>query len=137
MNISGIQPYSGSYDYNSIKKVEPLSYPVQAISGIDAHVGSNTTEQQDQSISLDDAAKSQSFTASDYASQYQSNAVYDMKGADSDIHSLDMTQAITDMQKDQVLQQYQFFIGESQAQKSTASTGVTSMSSRAVENFSL
>ena len=137
MNISGIQPYSGSYDYNSIKKVEPLSYPVQAISGIDAHVGDNTQEQQDQSISSGDTAKSQSFTAADYASQYQSNTVYDMKGADSDIQSLDMTQAITDMQKDQVLQQYQFFIGESQAQSSTALSGLNSMSSRAVENFSL
>lgn len=137
MNISGIQPYSGLYDYNSIKKAEPLSYPVRAISGIDAYAGNSTQEQQEQSMSSGDTAKSQSFTSADYASQYQSNTVYDKKGAESDIHSLDMTQAITDMQKDQVLQQYQFFIGESQAQRSTASSGSDSISTRAIENFSL
>lgn len=34
-------------------------------------------------------------------------------GKDSDIHSLDMEQAISDMKKDQVLQQYQYFVGSS------------------------
>lgn len=137
MNISGIQPYSGSYDYNSIKKVEPISYPVQAIQKIDPYVGDSTQEQLKPSVSPGDSEKNQSFTSADYASQYQSNAVYDGKGTDSDIHNLDMTRAISDMQKDQVLQQYQFFIGESQAQRSTVSSGLDSMSSRAVENFSL
>jgi hypothetical protein len=137
MNISGIQPYSGSYDYNSIKKAEPLSYPVQAITKVDATAGNSTHEQPKLSVSSEEAEKSQRFTAADYASQYQSDATYDGKGADSDIHSLDMTRAISDMQKDQVLQQYQFFIGESQAQGSTVSSGSDNMSSRALENFSL
>lgn len=35
-------------------------------------------------------------------------------GQDSDIRSLDMEQAISDMKKDQVLQQYQYFVGRSQ-----------------------
>ncbi len=34
-------------------------------------------------------------------------------GKDSDIHSLDVERAITDMQKDKVLQQYQYFVGDS------------------------
>ena len=32
-------------------------------------------------------------------------------GQDSDIHSLDVARAISDMQKDQMLQQYQYFVG--------------------------
>ncbi len=32
-------------------------------------------------------------------------------GQDSDIHSLDVERAISDMQKDQMLQQYQYFVG--------------------------
>ena len=32
-------------------------------------------------------------------------------GQDSDIRSLDMEKAITDMKRDQVLQQYQYFVG--------------------------
>lgn len=35
-------------------------------------------------------------------------------GKDSDIHSLDVEQAISSMKKDQVLQQYQYFVGRSQ-----------------------
>ena len=52
-----------------------------------------------------------------------------MKGADSDINSLDVDRAISDMQRDQVLQQYQFFVGERQAQ--------TGAMTRPVEDFSL
>lgn len=32
-------------------------------------------------------------------------------GQDSDIHSLDVERAISDMQKDRMLQQYQYFVG--------------------------
>lgn len=34
-------------------------------------------------------------------------------GKDSDIYSLDVEKAIDDMKKDQVLQQYQYFVGSS------------------------
>lgn len=36
---------------------------------------------------------------------------FDYIGQDSDIRSLDMVKAISDMKKDQVLQQYQYFVG--------------------------
>lgn len=36
---------------------------------------------------------------------------YSYLGSDSDIAALDMQKAISDMQKDQVLQQYQYFVG--------------------------
>lgn len=38
---------------------------------------------------------------------------FEMKGKDSDINSLDIDKAVSDMQKDQVLMQYQYFVGES------------------------
>lgn len=37
-----------------------------------------------------------------------------MKGQDSDINSLDIQKAVSDMQKDQALMQYQYFVGDSQ-----------------------
>lgn len=37
---------------------------------------------------------------------------FDMKGRDSDIGSLDMEKAVSDMQKDQALMQYQYFVGD-------------------------
>lgn len=38
---------------------------------------------------------------------------FDYIGQDKDIRSLDMERAISDMKKDQVLQQYQYFVGSS------------------------
>lgn len=42
---------------------------------------------------------------------YDSNASYELKGADSDISTLDVTKAVSDLDKDKVLQQYQRFVG--------------------------
>ena len=53
-----------------------------------------------------------------------------MKGIASDIASLDVEKAVSDMKKDQVLQQYQFFVGERMSQ-----TGLLYI--RPNENFSL
>ena len=68
--------------------------------------------------------------ATEYAKQYQPDAEYDLKGIASDITSLDVEKAISDMKKDQVLQQYQFFVGERMSQ-----TGLLYI--RPNENFSL
>ena len=53
----------------------------------------------------------QSFTSLDYANTYDSNASYELKGADSDISTLDVAKAVSDLDKDKVLQQYQRFVG--------------------------
>lgn len=43
----------------------------------------------------------------------ESSASFDMKGKDSDIASLDMEKAISDMKRDESLMQYQYFVGDS------------------------
>lgn len=43
----------------------------------------------------------------------ESSASFEMKGRDSDIESLDIEKAVSDMQKDQALMQYQYFVGDS------------------------
>ena len=45
-------------------------------------------------------------------------------GKDSDIRSLDMERAISDMKKDQVLQQYQYFVGRSQNLLTQSADGI-------------
>ena len=37
---------------------------------------------------------------------------FEMKGRESDIEALDMEKAVSDMQKDEALQQYQYFVGD-------------------------
>lgn len=43
----------------------------------------------------------------------ESSASFEMKGRESDIAQLDMEKAVSDMQKDKALMQYQYFVGDS------------------------
>lgn len=45
-----------------------------------------------------------------YAVGITQKAEYPLVGADSDIESLDIAKAISDMQKDSILQEYQYFV---------------------------
>lgn len=47
----------------------------------------------------------------DMSLSFNFNEDYAYLGKDSDIENLDMQKAISDMKKDQVLQQYQYFVG--------------------------
>lgn len=128
MNISGIRPYGGVYGYNSIQAEDVL--PAGAAS-----------PEQSGTVDVEQAAQErdygkQTFGAADLARQYQPEASYELKGADSDIRSLDVERALSDLQKDQVLQQYQFFVGT--AREQNGGMGMTVMGGqniRAMENF--
>ena len=69
--------------------------------------------------------------------EYQPDETYELKGADSDLAGLDMQKAISDMEKDQVLQQYQYFVGtqDTGVKKIPLDTGISAL--RSGENFSL
>ena len=96
MNISGIRTGAGFYDYNSIKINEVRSQQIQE---------ARESEQIP-------AAQKEDYGVADFNSKYQPDASYDLKGVDSDISKLDVEKALYDIKKDQVLQQYQFFVGD-------------------------
>lgn len=111
MTISGIRPYAGFYEYNSIKANELRAEQIaatQKASSVEAEEVSTET----QSAAIQTPAPEQNFTAFDYAQNYRSDETYELKGKDCDLASLDMQKAISDLDKDQVLQQYQFFVGD-------------------------
>lgn len=111
MTISGIRPYAGFYEYNSIKANELRAEQIaatQKASSVEAEEVSTET----QSAAVQTPAPEQNFTAFDYAQNYRSDETHELKGRDSDLASLDMQKAISDLDKDQVLQQYQFFVGD-------------------------
>jgi len=131
MNISGIRPTIGFYDYNDIraKQVERLAEvatPVEPVAKV--------TEQkaEDVEASIQAARARQTFGAYDYAKQYDSRETYSLKGADSDLMSLDVTKAVDDMHKDSAIQQYQYFVGNKDSQ-----TAEVTASIRGAENFTL
>lgn len=128
MNISGIRPSVGFYDYQSISD-ENIRVAQE-----NGSVAENTTPAQAEVSNAQtdvDVAKQQTFGAYDYARQYNPDAVYEMKGADSDIRSLDVEKAVSDMQKDAVLHQYQYFVGQD------LNAAAVAPSIRGAEDFSL
>lgn len=135
MNISGIRPNAGFYDYNSIQNIrnEVEDTPV-----VRTAADTDASRQQQKDTLETPVRKGQNFGAADYAAQYQPDRTYEMKGAESDIHSLDVERALSDMQKDQVLQQYQFFVGENIEQSGIQQITATDATKvRNVENFNL
>lgn len=109
MNISGIRPTQGFYDYNSIKVNELRSQQIaEAMQG---------QEQQtiNQVATVDTVTArpvEQNYTSFHFAQEYRPNETYDLVGADSDINSLDIQKAVSDLEKDKVLRQYQFFVND-------------------------
>lgn len=113
MNISGIRPQAGFYDFNSIKfRPEITSDEVEdAINGVNSLTIS--VEKADKASDEEVMSENhQGFGAYDFAAQYKPGENFDMKGEDSDIHSLDVERAVNDMQRDTIIHQYQFFVGD-------------------------
>ncbi len=134
MNISGIRTCAGFYDYNTISINAARGQQIQEAKAT-APVADAMQEEAEQKAVEAVAVttpKEPDRGAEEYAKQYQPDAVYELKGAESNIFDLDIEKALSDMKKDQVLQQYQFFIGESSTLRSEGLNAI-----RENENFML
>ena len=131
MNISGIRPSIGFYDQNSIR-INPelgISPEEEVASEVASEEISSTSVISDEEIAA--ARKGQTFGSYDFASQYKPGSQYDLKGVDSDIKSLDVEKAVSNMQKDSAIHRYQYFVQNKSNQSSQASQA------RGTEDFSL
>lgn len=128
MNISGIRPSVGFYNYSidNIKGAENYQTPVNDVEEVTKAQPSVSQEE------IDAARAGQTYGSADYAKEYKANESYEMKGASSDLRTLDVEKAINDMQKDQMLSQYQYFVGEATSMQINQAAQV-----RGVENFNL
>ena len=135
MNISGMRPYAGFYDYNSIKAAELRSQQIAVVQNEPLSGDSSGNRAEDEKFAWN--TPKQTYTSYDFAQSFNPDETYELKGEDSDISSLDIQKAISDMEKDQVLQQYQYFVGtrDSGVRKTAAEQMQPSM--RSGENFSL
>ena len=110
MNISGIRPYAGFYDYNSIKAEALRSQQIA-----EAQPTLSLQQREEPQVTVTEVPVEQNFDSYDFAQTYRSGETYELKGKDSDLESLDVQKAVSDLGKDQVLQQYQYFVGSSDA----------------------
>ena len=136
MTISGIRPYAGFYEYNSIKTNELRAEQIAATQKAPS-VEAEEVSTETQSATVQTPAPEQNFTAFDYAQNYRSDETYELKGKDSDLASLDMQKAISDLDKDQVLQQYQFFVGDKDGVTAKMTIDSSERMIRREESFSL
>ena len=103
MNISGIRPSTDFYSYNSIKINELRNQQIME---------SKKAGQGNNDVNSDDNTKIQNDPQIDQSFSYNPEETFELKGVDSDIASLDIQKAVSDLDKDKVLQQYQFFVGD-------------------------
>lgn len=131
MNISGIGAYSGNY--NSIRTGSLVNQQVRGTvsDGQAQEVRSDERIRREQEQQI---RANQNFNSADYAKQYAPGKTYEMKGADSDIASLDESRNASGSQKSQIMQQYRLFMGETQAQ-GVNQAAMNKQAVRGVENF--
>lgn len=130
MNISGIRPSLGFYSYNSIKIDELRNQQLAVTTQEQAPMQEESTGYKDQ------LPVEQNFTSYDYAKSYQPDETYELKGAESDISKLDVEKTMSDLEKDKVLEQYQYFVGD-QAHAIAIDMNTENRIPRSGENFVL
>ena len=130
MNVSGVSPTAGIYSYNSIRLNELRNQQIMASK--EAHM----QQPEEPELKIDEPVQlEQTYTSYDYAQEYRAGETYELKGEDSDINTLDVAKAVSDLDKDQILQQYQYFVGE--ASYAAAKENAAEMPLRSGENFIL
>mgnify|MGYP003529574456 FL=1 len=130
MIISGIRPSLGFYSYNSIKIDELRNQQLAVTAQEQAPMQEESTGYKDQ------LPVEQNFTSYDYAKSYQPDETYELKGAESDISKLDVEKTMSDLEKDKVLEQYQYFVGD-QAHAIAIDMNTENKIPRSGENFVL
>lgn len=129
MNISGIRPTAGFYSYNSIK-INELRNQQLAVTTQEKAVKKESVIEQDET------PVEQTFSSFDFAQTYKPDATYELKGEDSDVSGLDVEKTLSDLEKDKVLEQYQYFVGD-RAQKVATDLNTENKMPRSGENFIL
>ena len=129
MNISGIRPTAGFYSYNSIKINELRNQQLAVTTQEKAVKRESVIEQEEVPVE-------QTFSSFDFAQTYRPDATYELKGEDSDVSRLDVEKTLSDLEKDKVLEQYQYFVGD-RAQKTATDLNTENKMPRSGENFIL
>ena len=116
MNISGIRPTAGFYSYNSIK--------TNALHEQQNLENPNTKEHEKKETEGEFSREKQKFTSYDYAKSYRPEVAYSLNKNSINVEQLDIDKMKSDLKKDQILQQYQYFVrgtdGLGRAQEKTA-----------------
>ena len=112
--VNGISGIGRMQDY-SIQMPQPAKTVIVEETGADSHVasseqinsGNSTAEKEEVPV----GEQKPNAPLEDISITFHKQDDFGYIGRDSDIRSLDVEKAISDMRKDQILQQYQYFVG--------------------------
>lgn len=123
MNISSLNEYSSLFlNYNVPSIPAQKSIIIEEKPTQDYALQNPVADIHDGAVA--EVAPRSSARLEDISITFNKQEEFDYIGQDSDIRSLDMDRAISDMKKDQVLQQYQYFVGSSKNVLPDSSEGV-------------
>lgn len=119
----GIQFYNGLSNYNNyridIPKVNPEDIKAKELTSAKADNKALEKNEAASGYSVQDslAADQRSRVANleDVSLTFNKEDSFDYIGSESSVKSLDMQKAISDMKKDGILQEYQYFVGDSKS----------------------
>lgn len=117
MGINGISEYGNMLFSYKIPEIPAVDYE-KVNSAQDAVKAPKAAEVKPQDIALSIEEKNShvskpSANVQDLSLSFNLQEDYGYLGKDSNIEDLDVQKAISNMRKDQVLQQYQYFVGDS------------------------
>lgn len=107
----GVQTYYKSYDI-PIKTPEEIKAAEQPAEQLSSVKEPDNTLQPDSST-ID--TRSRSTNPENISLTFHKEETFDYLGKESSLDNLDMRKAISDMQKDAVLQEYQYFVGSAKS----------------------
>lgn len=126
MGIGGVSDYSNLFRNYKVPEIPAVDY--KRLSNVEEPLPqAEQSEQSSRDISLsveeNQATRPRQIDVNEISLPFNRGEDYGYIGSDSDIATLDMQKAISDMQKDKVLQQYQYFVGESRNLQNTNEDG--------------
>lgn len=122
MGINGISDYSSLFANYKVPEIPSIGLEqadrVETVPAVAQPLkqAETQTDARDIDLSIEESAPARKPAADvrEISLTFNAGEDYGYIGKDSNIEDLDMQKAISDMKKDQVLQQYQYFVGKAE-----------------------
>ena len=127
MGIGGVSDYSSLFSNYKVPEIPAVDYRrLSKAEEADAQVKQSEQRSRDIDLSIEESPVKRPgpTDVNEISLSFNRGEDYGYIGSDSDIAGLDMQKAISDMRKDKVLQQYQYFVGESRNLQNAGEDGV-------------
>lgn len=121
----GIQFYSGYLDgtsYQNYRRPDIATVSVEEVQKQDEE--KNARESSLYTYTPTQDTRTKTADLENISLTFQKDASFDYLGSESNLENLDIQKAVSDMRKDSILQEYQYFVGSSQELLQSSEDGI-------------